>query len=153
LALEGETLPDSAWQNQTDIKKVELAYQCIGREQWSTAVAILDSMGHRTVRMNRSGAWGDAFTPVLPAVVADECRSKGGVPAPKDPMRFEIGKKPYIGFARNGPWLFSFAAEGEELWSATHSHIGMFRCNDATATAKPLKSYEFERTTETGSTS
>src|SRR6266567_244277 len=152
-AAEGEELPDSAWKDKTDLNKVEIAYQCIERRQWSTAVSIMESMGHRTVRMNRGGPWGYAFIPVLPAVVADECRAKAGKPALKDPMRFEIGETPYVSFVRDGPRIFSFEAEGEDLWMATYSQIKMFRGDGPFAALKPLESHEVERTTRTGNTS
>ena len=152
-ATESEELPETQWKNQSDIIKVELAYQCIERRQYATAVAILESMGHRTVRMNRGGPWGHAFTPVLPAVVTDEYRARAGKPPFKDPMRFELGETPYVHFVRDGPRMFSFEAEGEDLWMATYNEIKMFRGEGPFAAAKPQELYEFERTTRTGNTS
>jgi hypothetical protein len=64
--IESEALSDAEWKGKSDMEKVVLAYQCIERQQYSTAVAILDSIGHRTVRMNGGGAWGYAFTPCCP---------------------------------------------------------------------------------------
>jgi len=61
--------------------KVELAYLCIERRQYSTAVAILESM--RIARPNESRRpWGYALR-VLPAVVADEYRARLGNPRSK----------------------------------------------------------------------
>jgi len=153
LALENEALPDSAWKDAHDHRKVELAYQCIERKQWATAVSILESMAHRTVRMNRVGPWGSAFTPVLPLVVADECRAKAGLPPQKDPLRFEIGETPYVSFVRDGPLVFSFEAEGTDLWVATHSQIKMFRGDGPFEAAKPMELHEFARTTKGRNTS
>src|SRR5260370_41121558 len=39
LAVENEALPESAWKDKSDIPKVALAYQCIDRQQWATAVS------------------------------------------------------------------------------------------------------------------
>jgi tetratricopeptide (TPR) repeat protein len=152
LAPVSEELPDTAWHDKSDLNKVEIAYQCIERRQWSTAVLILESMGHRTVGMNRGGPWGYAFAPVLPAVVADECRAKAGKPVLKDPMRFEIGETPYVGFDRDGARMFSFEVEGESLWMATYSQIKMFRGDGPFSAGNPLELHEFERTTQTGNT-
>jgi len=152
VATESEELPDSAWRDISDLSKVETAYQCIERRQWSTASSIMESIGHRTVRMNRVGSWGFAFTPVVPAVVADECRLKAGKPPLKDPILFEIGETPYISFSPKGVRLFSFEIEGEDLWMATYSEIKMFRGDGPFAAAKPLELHEFERTTQTGNT-
>jgi hypothetical protein len=102
--------------------------------------------------MNRGGPWGFAFSPVLPAVVADEYRAKAGKPALKDPMRFEIGETPYICFSPEGSRWFSFDIEGEDLWLATYSEIKMFRGDGPFAAAKPLELHEFERTTLNGNT-
>lgn len=153
MAKESEALPDSTWRDKGDMAKVELTYQCIERKQWGTAVAILESIGRRTVRMNRGGPWGHAFTPVLPAVVADECRAKAGLPPFKDPMRFEISEPPYVGFERDGPRMFSFELEGEDLWLATYSQIKLFRGDGPFVAAKPLELHEFERTTRGRNTS
>ena len=152
-ATESEELAETEWKDKTDINKVELAWQCIARRQYSTALAILESMGHRTVRMSGDGPWGHAFTPILPAVVADELRTKAGKPPFKDPMRFELGETPYVKFARGVPQWFSFEAEGEDLWIATYNTIKMFRGEGPFDVAKPLESYEFERTTRAGNTS
>ncbi len=150
IAAESEELPDSAWKDKNDMSKVELAYQCIERQLWSTAISILDSMGHRTVRMYMGGPWGGAFAPVLPAVVADKCRAKAGKPALKDPMRFEIGETPYVGF--DGARTFSFEVEEESLWIAAYDQIKMFRGDGPFMAAKPTELHEFERTTQSGNT-
>lgn len=152
-ASESEEMPDTEWKDQSDLGKVGLAYLCIERRQYSTAIAILESMGHRTVRMNRSGPWGYAFTPVLPALVADACRAKSGKPLINDPMRFELGETPYVHFIRDGPRMFSFEAEGEDLWIGVYSQIKMFRGEGPFAALKPMELHEFERTTRTGNTS
>jgi hypothetical protein len=151
-ATESEALPDVAWKDQSDLKKVEIAYQCIERQQWATAMRVLDSMGHRTVRMNRPGPWGYAFTPVLPAVVANECRAKAEKPALKDPMLFEIGATPYVSFNPNGPRMFSFEAEGADLWMATYNEIKRFSGDGPFAAAKPQEVHAFQRATQTGNT-
>ena len=148
LPTESEEVPDSAWKDKSDMKKVEIAYECIGRKQWSTAAAILDSIGHRTVRMSGGGAWGWAFTPVLPALVANECRVQAGKPPVNDPMRFELGETPYVNFVRDGARIFSFEMEGEDLWMATYSQIKMFRGEGPFPAAKPFELHEFERTTQ-----
>ncbi len=127
LALESETVPEPAWKDQSDFIKVKMAYDCMGRQQWLTAAAILDSMGRRTVRGNGDGAWGGAFAPILPAVVANECRARAGKPALQDPMRFELSDTPYVHFIRDGPRLFSFEAEGDDVWLGTYSEIKRFR--------------------------
>jgi tetratricopeptide (TPR) repeat protein len=152
VALESEALPEVAWKDQSDLKKVEIAYQCIEREQWATAALILDSMGHRTVRMNRRGPWGFAFTPVLPAVVANECRAKSGKPALKDPALFEIGATPYVNFNPNGPRRYSFQAEGADLWMATYSEIKRFSGDGPFAAANPQELHTFQRATQTRNT-
>ncbi len=152
-AIESEDLPEAEWKGKGDIKKVELAYLCIERRQYSTAVAMLESIGQRTVRMSGSGPWGYAFTPVLPAVLADEYRVKLGKPPIKDPMRFELGETPYVNFTRTGPRFFSFEAEGEDLWIAIYSQIKLFRGDGPFAALKPLELHQFERTTQTGTTS
>ncbi len=152
VASESEALPDVAWKDQSDLKKVEIAYQCIERQQWATATLILDSMGHRTVRMNRRGPWGYAFTPVLPAVVANECRAKAGKPALKDPVLFEIGATPYVSFNPNGLRMFSVQVEGADLWMATYSEIKRFSGDGPFAAAKPQELHAFQRTTQTGNT-
>ena len=150
IVAESEELPDSAWKDKNDMSKVELAYQCIQRQLWSTAISILESMGHRTVRMNRGGPWGGAFAPVLPAVVADECRAKAGKAPLKDPMRFEIEKTPYISFDPAGSRSFSIETEGDDLWMAIYSQIKMFRGAGPFMAAKPTELHEFERTTQSG---
>ncbi len=152
-ATQSEDLPEAAWKNHDDITKVKLAYVCIERGQYSTAVAIMDSMEHRTVRMNCGGAWGDAFTPVLPALVADEYRIKLGKPPIKDPMRFDLGDTPYVHFTRDGPRFFSFEVEGEDLWIAIYSQIKMFRGDGPFSAFKPLQLHQFKRLTQTETTS
>jgi hypothetical protein len=151
LATEGEDLPDSAWKDKNDIYKVMIAYECIGRKQWSTSISILESMGYRTVRMPATGPWGYAFTPVLPAIVADECRAKAGKPAVVDPMRFELGETPYVNFIRNGTRTYSIEAEGDDLWMAIYSQIKMFRGPGPFAAQNPFELHQFQRTTLSGS--
>jgi hypothetical protein len=152
MVAQSDALPDSAWKDKHDLEKVQIAYECIGRGQWDTAAAIMESIGYRTVRMASSGAWGHAFTPVLPALVADECRSKAGKPLIKDPMRFEIGE-PYIGFSPEGHRHFSTEVEGEDLWMATYSQIKAFRGEGPFAAAKPSELHEFERKSKSAVTS
>jgi len=151
--IENEELPEAEWKDKSDIGKVELAYQCIERRQYSTALAILESIGHRTVRMNGGGPWGHAFTPVLPALVADDCRARAGKPPFKDPMRFELGETPYVKFTRGVPLRFSFEADGENLWIATHSQIRIFRAAVPFPETNRVEAYEFERATRSGNTS
>jgi hypothetical protein len=91
---------------------------------------------------------------VLPAVVADEYRDKAGKLAIKDPMRFELGDTPYVHFIRDGrPRIFSFETEGEDLWIAVYSQIKMFRGDGPFAALKPTELHQFERTTQSGTTS
>jgi hypothetical protein len=153
LGLESETIPDSAWKDQHDADKVRMAYDCIGRQQWLTAAAILDSIGHRTVRMFYAGAWGYAFAPVLPAVVADECRANAGKPALKDPMRFELGDTPYVHFMRDGPRYFSFETEGDDVWIGIYSQIKRFHGPGPFAASEPVELHEFQRSTKSPATS
>jgi tetratricopeptide (TPR) repeat protein len=149
LGLESETISDSAWKDLSDINKVGMAYDCMGRKQWLTAAAILDSMRHRTVRMNTGGAWGWAFAPVLPAVVANECRAKAGEPPVRDPMRFDLGDTPYIHFLRDGPRVFGFEVEGDDVWVGTYSEIKRFRGPGPFAATEPVEAHPFERFTKT----
>ena len=151
--LAAETVPDSAWKDKTDIEKVNIAYECIGREQWLTAAAILDSMGHRTVRMNRGGPWGRAFAPFLPALRANRCRVQAGKPAVQDPMVFDLGKTPYIQFRRDGPRFFAFEAEGDDVWVATYSQIKRFSGAGPFEASKPVELHEVERFTSGNATS
>ena len=152
LAAESEEPPAAAWTNLTDIAKVELAYDCMGKKQWGTALAILESMGRRTVRMNSGGAWGYAFTPVLPAVVADECRVKAGRPKLVDPARFELGEMPYVRFMPPGPRFFAFQAVGDDLWLATYSQIKRFSGPGPFLATNACELHEFQRTTQTPAT-
>jgi hypothetical protein len=151
--LDSEAVPDSAWKDLSDINKVNMAYECMGREQWLTAAAILDSIGHRTVPMNRDGAWGRAFAPVLPAVVVNECRAHAGKPALQDPMRFELGDTPYVHFIRDGPRFFSFEAAGDDLWIGIYKQIKRFSGPGPFAALKPVEMHEFQRSTQTATTS
>jgi tetratricopeptide (TPR) repeat protein len=148
-----EELPDSAWKDKTDSEKVKIAYNCMGRSQWATADTILESIGHRTVGMGRSGPWGFSFTPVLPALVADECRAKAGLPPLNDPMRFELGEKPYLYFEPEGSRFFAFQIEGEDLWLATYSQIKRYHGDGPFAAANPVELHKFQRTTQNEVTS
>lgn len=152
LALESEEVPDTAWDNTNDQAKVQIAYDCMGHEQWATAAKILESIGHRTVEMSAEGPWGWPFTPVLPAVVAADCRVKAGLPVLHDPMRFEIGEQPYVYFANNRPIAFAFQVEGEDLWLATYSQIKRYQGDGPFVATAAAELHNFERTTRTKST-
>ncbi len=153
LAAESETVPNSTWKDKDDLEKVAIAYDCIGGKQWLTAAAILDSMGHRTVRMHSSGPWGYAFKVFLPALVADECRAKAGKPPLSDPMRFEIGE-PYVGFKHDGQSRpFGFEVEGENLWMSTYSQIKRFSGPGPFAAISPVEVHEFQRSNHCYTTS
>lgn len=149
IAAESAELADSAWKDKSDMDKVKVAYECIGRGQWATAASVMESIGHRTVQMQYGGPWGYAFTPVLPALVADECRLKAGKPVIKDPLRFELGESPYVGFSPEGSRHFAFEMEAEDLWMATYSQIKAFRGDGPFAASKPSELHEFERTSKT----
>jgi hypothetical protein len=155
LSLESEAVPDSAWKNEDDATKVEMAYDCIGRQQWLTAAAIFDSIGHRTVdnATRGPGAWGGAFAPVLPAILANECRAKAGKPVLKDPMRFELGDTPYIHFTRDGPRYFDFEVEGGDVWMGIYSQIKRFSGPGPFAALEPTELHEVKRSTRTMATS
>ena len=99
------------------------------------------------------GAWGFAFAPVLPAVVADECRAKAGKPALKDPMRFELGDTPYVHFIRDGPRKFSFEVEGDDVWIGIYNQIKRFHGPGPFAASEPVELHEFQRSTKTAATS
>ena len=148
-----EELPEAAWKSKSDLEKVGLAYQCADRQQWSNAVAIMESIGHRTVRMNRGGPWGLAFAPVLPTVVASEWRARNGMTAVSDPTRFELGARPYVSFSRNGYRVFAFEVEGEDLWMATYSEIKKFAGDGPFSAAEPSELHEFDRGTHGNITS
>ena len=145
-------LPDDAWSDKSDLNKVDLAYQCAGKSQWPTAIRILESIGHRTVRMNRDGPWGDAFAPVLPTVVADSWRTQAAMPQVKDPKRFELPEKPYVFFEPEGIRLYSITVEGDDLWMVTYSQIKCFRGNGPFTAANPSELHEFNRATKSAPT-
>lgn len=153
IAGESVALPDSAWKDKHDLEKVQIAYECVGRGQWETAAAIMESIGHRTVRMASSGPWGHAFTPVLPALLVDEWRSKAGKPPVKDPMRFEIGEEPCVGFSAGPVGYFSFEVEGEDLWMGIYSQLKAFRGEGPFLVAKPSELHEMEPSTKGRNTS
>jgi hypothetical protein len=150
LPLESEELPNSAWERKGDREKVEIAYQCIERKQWSTAISILGTIQHRVVHMNHRGPWGFAFVAVAPAAIADECRARAGLPAVKDPMRFELGNVPYVSFL--GARMYSFALEREDVWLGTYSQIKRFRGEGPFAADQPVELHEFNRSTDGGNT-
>lgn len=150
MQLEDESIPESRWRSETDRKKVELAYQCIERRQFPTAVAILESIGGRTVAMTGSGPWGHAFTPVLPELVAAQYRAQAGKPAVRDARRFTLGDVPYVHFEKAHP--FAFDVEGEDVWLATYDELKRFRGPGPFAVSQPAESIPLRRTTRWGIT-
>jgi hypothetical protein len=153
IAPETVEVSESDWKDKGDAKKVAIAYGCVQRQQWTTALSILESIGHRTVRMNTvgasryaGGAWGRGYVPAIPAVLADECRAKAGRPGVVDPMRFEFDRKPYVYFASGGASSFSFAAEGDDLWMVTHSQIKLFRGAGPFVSTNPIECHDVLRT-------
>jgi hypothetical protein len=85
--------------------------------------------------------------------MADQCRAKAGLPAHHDPMRFELGDIPYVNFSREGLIRnFSFEAKGEDLWVATYNQLKLFRGAGPFTAENPIKTYEFQRTTQSSNT-
>lgn len=135
---------------ETDINKVEIAYTNMEHKEWLSAAAILDSIGHRTVVMNRPGPWGWNRL-VLPAVVANECRIRAGKPPVKDPMIFELGDIPYIGFSRDAIH-FDFQIEGEDVWVGIYKRIERFSGPGPIDAFKPIEMHDFQRMVKSRST-
>lgn len=147
VPLQSEKLPESAWTNKTDFERVVLAYECIDRKDWDSAIAILNSMGHRVVRMNYGGPWAPVFAPVFPAVAADQVRQKAGKASVNDPLRFEIGDVPYVACLQDGYIRdYTFEVEGENIWVAAINEIKRYSGPGPFAANKASEVHSFRRT-------
>ena len=82
------------------------------------ALEILQSLGSKPVATLGSGPWGEAYTPVLPVVLIDECLRKLGRPVAVDRVRFEFGK-PILKTEEN----VVMAAENGGIWIATPGEL------------------------------
>lgn len=150
LGLPLVSAPQSEWTNESDINKVKIAHGYMDRQDWTTAAAIMDSIGHRTVAIE-SPEPGKEISTELPALVANECRIRAGKRPVRDPMIFELGA-PYIGFSREAT-RFDFQTEGEDVWIGIYSRIERFRGPMPMDASEPTEVHDVQRIVKCISTS
>jgi hypothetical protein len=99
-------------------QKIGLAFLYSAQEQWAKALQIYESYPNQPFRMGGNGPWGDVYTIIYPAALANECRESLALPPKENIPIFK--PEPLIGFGGRGG---AFDTDDTGLWVGVYGRL------------------------------